>query len=271
MTELEPMVTFEVRDGAGWITFNRPEQGNPFNLDSVASLADAVAAARQADVGVVVLAARGRSFSVGGDLAAFSAAPDPAAYLDDLAEALHRQVSELMRLDAIVVSVVQGTAAGAGVSYAACADLVLATESARFTMAYTKVGLSPDGGSSLMAESIGLHRTLYMALLNPVLSAREALLMGFVSEVHPDEQFDAAVTAVLAQLTSGSRTALVAAKRLIRDQAVPSPETALRRETLAMRQNAGSPDGREGVAAFLAKRPAVFPSAASPDEATVGG
>ena len=260
MAENEPMVTFEVREGVGWITFNQPDKGNPFNLESVAALSEAVAAARKADVGVVVLAAKGKSFSVGGDLASFNAAPDPAKYLDDLAEALHREVSELMRLDAIVVSVVQGTAAGAGVSFAAAADIVLATESARFTMAYTKVGLSPDGGSSLMTASIGLHRTLYMALLNPLLSAREALLMGFVSEVHPDDTFDDAVAQVLAQLSSGSRDALVSAKRLIRAQAVPSPETALRRETLAMRENAGGPDGREGVAAFLEKRSAEFPS-----------
>jgi len=261
MSEHEPLVTFEVKDGAGWITFNQPEKGNPFNLESVAALSEAVSQARASDVGVVVLAAKGKSFSVGGDLAAFKDVPDPSQYLDDLAEALHREVSELMRLDAIVVSVVQGTAAGAGVAFAACADIVLATESARFTMAYTKVGLSPDGGSSLMTASIGLHRTLYMALLNPLLSAREALLMGFVSEVHPDDTFDAAVAQVLQQLTSGSRDALVSAKRLIRAQALPAPETALRRETLAMRDNAGSPDGREGVAAFLEKRPAVFPSA----------
>jgi len=261
MSEDEPMVTFEVRDSAGWITFNRPDQGNPFNRESVASLSEAITAAREANVGVVVLAAKGRSFSVGGDLGAFHAAPDPAVYLEDLATALHHEVVALMELDAIVVSVVHGTAAGAGVSFAACADIVLAGESARFTMAYTKVGLSPDGGSSLMTASIGLHRTLYMALLNPVLTAREALLMGFVTEVHPDAELEAAVAAVVTQLAGGSRTALVSAKRLIRQQATPSPVEALRQETMAMRENAGSPDGREGVAAFLEKRAPTFPSA----------
>jgi 2-(1,2-epoxy-1,2-dihydrophenyl)acetyl-CoA isomerase len=79
--------------------------------------------------------------------------------------------------------------------------------------------------------------------------------------VHPDAEFADAVDGVIAQLVAGSRTALVSAKRLIRAQAVPSPETALRRETLAMRENAGSPDGREGVAAFLEKRTPSFPSA----------
>ena len=258
MSDTEALVRFELRDGAGWITFSDPDRGNPFSMESVADLSAAIAEARRTDVGVVVLAAEGRSFSVGGDLATFHAAEDPSKYLDDLAEALHREISELMHLDAIVVSLVQGTAAGAGVAFAAAADIVLATESARFTMAYTKVGLSPDGGSSLMSASIGLHRTLYMALLNPLLSAREALLMGFVSEVHPDEQFADAAAAVVAQLVAGSRSALVSAKRTIRAQALPAPEAALRRESLAMRESAGSPDGREGVAAFLEKRPPAF-------------
>jgi 2-(1,2-epoxy-1,2-dihydrophenyl)acetyl-CoA isomerase len=257
----EALVRFDERGGAGWITFNQPKQGNPLNLDSVAALSEAVSAARAADVGVLVLAAEGRSFCVGGDLGAFSAARDPGAYLKELTEALHAELLALQGLDAIVVSRVQGTAAGAGVSYAASADVVLAAESARFTMAYTKVGLTPDGGSTLMEASIGLHRTLYMALLNPVLSAREALLMGFVSEVHPDEAFEVAVDDVVAQLVAGSRTALVAAKRLIRAQATPDPATALSAESLLMSESAASPDGREGVAAFLAKRPAAFPSA----------
>jgi 2-(1,2-epoxy-1,2-dihydrophenyl)acetyl-CoA isomerase len=261
MADSRKTVTFELRDGAGWITFTDPDRGNPFSKESVAELSAAIAEARKADVGVVVLAAEGRSFSVGGDLAAFNASEDPAKYLDDLAEALHREISELMHLDAIVVSVVQGTAAGAGVAFAAAADIVLAAESARFTMAYTKVGLSPDGGSSLMTASIGLHRTLYMALLNPLVSAREALLMGFVSEVHPDESFAEAVDGVIAQLVAGSRAALVSAKRTIRAQALPSPEAGLRRESLAMRENAGSPDGREGVAAFLEKRTPNFGAA----------
>jgi 2-(1,2-epoxy-1,2-dihydrophenyl)acetyl-CoA isomerase len=258
MPAIEPMVTFEVRHGAGWITFNQPDKGNPFNLASVAALSEAVAQAQAADVGVVVLAAAGRSFSVGGDLAAFNDAPDPSAYLHELADALHREVAILMDLDAIVVSVVQGTAAGAGVAFAACADIVLAAEAARFTMAYTKVGLSPDGGSSLMTSSIGLHRTLYLALLNPLVTAREALAMGFVTQVHPDDELEGAVDKVVSQLVSGSRRALVSAKRLIRQQAAPSPVEALHRETLAMAESAGSPDGREGVSAFLEKRPPVF-------------
>ena len=258
MPSSEALVTFEVRDHAGWITLNEPGKGNPFNLDSVAALREAISAAEAADVGVVVLGAQGRSFSVGGDLAAFRSAADPSAYLAELTAALHEQVASLMEMDAIVVAAVQGTAAGAGVAFATSADLVLAAESARFTLAYTKVGLSPDGGTSLLSASIGMHRTLALALLNPVVSASDALAMGFVTQVHHDAELPGAVAGVVAQLVAGSRSAQVAAKRLIRTEAVGSPVDTLARESATMAQSAGTPDGIEGVGAFLEKRTAVF-------------
>ncbi|MFI6829918.1 enoyl-CoA hydratase-related protein [Kribbella sp. NPDC050241] len=98
----------------------------------------------------MVLAADGDAFSVGGDLLAISAADDREQYVEDLAETLHRAISDLHNLNAIVVSVMAGVTAGAGVALAAAADVVLAADSARFSIAYTKVGLSPDGGTSLV-------------------------------------------------------------------------------------------------------------------------
>jgi 2-(1,2-epoxy-1,2-dihydrophenyl)acetyl-CoA isomerase len=253
-----PPVRLEIADRVARVTLDRPETGNPIDADCVAGLHEAVRAARKADVAVLVLRAEGRAFSYGGDLAAFAAAPSAADYIDDIAEALHRVVSELIRLPTIVVSVVQGAAAGAGFSLAAAADLVLAGRSARFTMAYTKVGLSPDGGSSLMTASAGLHRMLHLALLNPVLTADEAHAAGLVAQVHPDEELGAAAEQVVATLLAGSRGAQVSAKRVIRAAAVLHPEADLRRESLAIRASAEAPDGQEGIAAFLAKRPARF-------------
>jgi 2-(1,2-epoxy-1,2-dihydrophenyl)acetyl-CoA isomerase len=153
---------------------------------------------------------------------------------------------------------VQGVAAGAAVPLAAAADIVLAGRSARFTLGYTKIGFSVDGGSSLLTSSLGLHRALHLALLNPVLSAEQAQAVGLVAQVHDDGALDAAVDEVVRQLLAGSATAQAATKRLIRTAAQAAPETALRAETLAVRTAAGSPDGREGVAAFLAKRPPSF-------------
>ena len=253
-------VRYDFADGAATLTLARPERGNSLDQACIDDLLEAVRRARTDDARVVVLRADGRAFCVGGDVAAMAAATDRERYLDDLAETLHRAVAELQQLDAVVVSVVQGVAAGAGVPLAAAADLVLAGSSARFTLAYTKIGLSPDGGSSLLSASLGLHRALHLALLNPMLTAQEAREAGLVAQVHPDDQLDAACAAVVTQLLAGSRTAQVAAKRLLRAQAIPSPESALRREALAIRAAADGADGAEGIQAFLAKRPAVFPS-----------
>jgi 2-(1,2-epoxy-1,2-dihydrophenyl)acetyl-CoA isomerase len=255
-------VEYEQRDGVARIRLADADRGNPLTPAMVQELGRAVRRARADDVHVVVLSAAGRAFSVGGDVSAFAAADDVEQMVDDMAESLHRVVSDLHRMDAVVVSVVRGTAAGAGVPLAAAADLVLAAASARFTLAYTRIGFSPDGGSTLLTASIGLHRALHLALLNPVLSADEARAVGLVAQVHPDDELDAAVEDVVAVLRSGSRAAQVAAKRLLRGTATPAAETALRRETLSIRARAAGPDGREGVSAFLGKRPPRFPSSA---------
>jgi len=252
---------YEVRDGAAWFTLSQPERGNPVDLTLAQELRAAVAQARTDDVRVVVLQAEGKFFSVGGDVSAMGAAADPSAFITELADTLHEGVLGLMALDAIVVSVVRGTAAGAGFPLAAAADVVLASSEARFTLAYTKIGLTPDGGSSLLAATVGLHRVLSWALLNPLLSAADLQAAGVVTSVHAPDELDAARDKVVTQLLSGSRSAQVAAKHLLRGRSAPDAAAALDAETARISSAAGSPDGREGVRAFLDKRAASFPSA----------
>jgi 2-(1,2-epoxy-1,2-dihydrophenyl)acetyl-CoA isomerase len=252
---------YQVRDGAAWLTLCQPDRGNPIDMTLARELRDAVAQARADGVRVVVLDHEGKAFSVGGDISAMAAAEDPSGFIQELADTLHEGVLGLTRLDAIVVSVVRGTAAGAGFPLAAAADVVLAADSARFTLAYTRIGLTPDGGSTLLAETVGLHRLLHWALLNPLLTAADLQAAGVVASVHPAEELDAAVDKVVAQLLAGSRDAQVAAKHLLRGRAAPDAAAALDAETAGISRAAGSPDGREGVRAFLDKRAPSFPSA----------
>lgn len=254
----DTLVRYQHDAGVSRITLADGDRGNPVNQASVAQLLEAVRSADRDGARVIVLAAEGRFFSVGGDLAAFGGADDRALLIDDLAEALHRVVSELVRCDAIVVSVVQGTAAGAGFPLAAAADVVLAADTAKFSLAYTKVGLSPDGGSSLLVHTLGLHRTLRLALLGDLLSAQEAYDAGLVARVVPAEELTGVADQLVAGLAAGSAGANAAAKRLLRQVAAPAPETALRRESLSIRELAGSADGGEGIAAFLEKRAPRF-------------
>ena len=141
------------------IVLNRPDAANGMNDTMTRELADAAALCDTAATKVVTLTGAGRFFSAGGDLKAIAAAPSRGAYVKGIADDLHRAMSTFARMDAVLITAVNGIAAGAGFSLAVTGDLVLAAESASFTMAYTKVGLSPDGSSSyFLPRLIGLRQ-----------------------------------------------------------------------------------------------------------------
>lgn len=251
-------VSYSFADGIARITLDDGDRGNPIHQDSVGQLRAAVRRSGADRARVILLTATGRFFSVGGDISRFGAAEDIGSLVDDLAEDLHRTVSDLVRSPAIVVAAVQGMAAGAGFPLAAAADVLLAARSAKFTLGYTKIGFSVDGGTSLLVHSLGLHRALRLALLNDVITAEEAYAAGLVARVVEDDELVAAAETVAAQLAAGSATAQAATKQLLRTAAEESPESVLRAESLSIRARAAEPDGREGVRAFLEKRPAAF-------------
>jgi 2-(1,2-epoxy-1,2-dihydrophenyl)acetyl-CoA isomerase len=254
----EKYVDYALTEGAARITLVDADRGNPMTPDSGAELLAAVLRAKADGARVVVLSAEGRFFSVGGDLGGFAAATDAGAHLLELAEGAHRIITELIRGDAVVVSAVQGVAAGIGFPLAAAADVVLAADTAKFSLAYAKVGLSPDGGGTLLVHTLGLHRVLRLALVGDLLTAQEAYDAGLVARVVPADQLAAATDEVVAGLLAGSAEALAATKRLVRGAAEAAPESALRREAESISRLGGSPSGREGIAAFLEKRAPRF-------------
>ncbi len=254
----EKYVDYAFAEGAARITFVNGERGNPVHPESSDQLLAAVLRAKADGARVIVLAAEGRFFSVGGALDDFAVAEDPRALLLELAEGSHRIVTELVRGDAIVVSVVHGTAAGIGFSIAAAADIVLAADSAKFSLAYAKVGLSPDGGGSLLAHTLGLHRVLRLALLGDLLTAREAHEAGLVARVVPFDDLAATAEEIVTGLLDGSGEALAATKRLVRDVAESAPESRLRKEAESISHLVGATNGQEGIRAFLEKRAPKF-------------
>lgn len=250
-------VDYRLEDSVARITLADPERGNPIHHGVVGELGTYVRHAISTRARVIVLSSTGRYFSVGGDLDAFATADDIGPFIEDLAESLHRVVSDLMRADAVVISVIQGPAAGAGFPLAAAADLVVASRAATFSLAYTKVGLSIDGGTSLLVHTLGLHRMLRIALLNDQLTAEDAHELGLVARV-VDGNLEDEVNALVARLRGGAADALAATKRLLRTVAEPAPEAAMRAEALSISARASSPDGVEGVSAFLEKRSPEF-------------
>ena len=197
---------YEVRDGVAHITLNREKAANALNLATCQELeAAALAAQEDAAVRAVVVGAKGKMFCAGGDLPAMGEAGDDApALLKRMTIHLHAALSILSRMDAPVVAAVGGAAAGAGFSLVCAADLAVAGESAKFTMAYTAAGLSPDGSSTYtLPRLIGRRRTAELMLLNRRLTAAEALDWGIVTQVVPDAEVDATAGKLATRLAKG--------------------------------------------------------------------
>jgi 2-(1,2-epoxy-1,2-dihydrophenyl)acetyl-CoA isomerase len=214
MTDFETL-TFAQSGPVTSIVLNRPDAANGMNDTLTRELAAAAALCDTAATKVVTITGAGRFFCAGGDLKAMAAAPDAATFVKGIADDLHRALSTFARMDAVVITAVNGTAAGAGFSLAVTGDLVLSAESAKFTMAYTKAGLSPDGSSSYyLPRLIGIRRTQQLMLTNRTLTAAEALDWGLVTEVVPDADLAARTEALAKEMASTSRTSNSAVKRL---------------------------------------------------------
>jgi 2-(1,2-epoxy-1,2-dihydrophenyl)acetyl-CoA isomerase len=252
---------FELRDGVARVTLNRPEAHNAMNLAMVRELYDAI---RRCDddpaVRAVLLTGTGKAFCAGGDLRSFSATgAEIGAHVKDVTTALHDAISRMARMDAPVIAAVNGAAAGGGMALACACDLIVAGESARFTMAYTRAGLTPDGSSTFyLPRLVGLGRALDLALTNRMLSAAEAEAWGIVSRVVPDADLLPAAERLAAELAAGATAALGGAKRLLTSGWNETLETQMARESRRIARAAEGAEAREGIAAFLEKRPPRF-------------
>lgn len=251
---------FDQAGAVATIRLNRPEAANGMNDTMTRELAEAAARADDPDTKVVVITGAGRFFCAGGDLKAMAASPlGPGPYVKGIAEDLHRAISTFARMDAVVITAVNGVAAGAGFSLAVSGDLVLAAEAASFTMAYTKAGLSPDGSASYyLPRLIGVRRTQELMLTNRTLSAADALEWGLVTEVVEDVALTRRAAELADQIASGARGSNAAVKKLVLASFRNDIETQMALEAELIAQNADGADGREGIDAFLNKRAPKF-------------
>lgn len=256
----DPPVLLAIEGGIARVTLNRPDAANAIDVALARSLEEAVQRIATTDgVRAVVLAGAGDRFCGGGDIRSFAATPDLPGMLEEVLTWLHPAVVGLAELDAPVVASVQGSAAGAGLALVAGADLVLAAYSTKFVMAYTGIGLVPDGGSTwYLPRIVGARRALELALTNWVLTADEAHAWGLVTRVVPDSELEEKTDAFVSQIAAGPTGAYAAAKRLIRSSATMSLENQLALEVSEMIIAGGTADGVEGVRAFVEKRQPQF-------------
>ncbi len=238
------------------ITLARPDAANALNFAMGAELLDVARLCRD-DKGVraVILDADGKVFCAGGDIVTFASAGDrlPTA-LKELIEIFHPAVETLSTMNAPVIAAVQGVAAGAGLSLLSSCSLAIASDAASFTMAYTGIGLTPDGGATyFLPRQIGLRKTEELMITNRRLNAAEALDWGLVNEVVTPEALAGRVDARANQLAAGATAASGAARRMLLASFgnTMTAQLALAQEPLVAA--GGSRDGLAGVAAFKAK------------------
>ncbi len=254
---------FEVRESVAHITLNRPDVFNALDATLARDILAAVTECeRDTTIRALLLTGAGKAFCAGGDLRTFAAAladEGLAAELRSILESLHQAITRLTQLEAPVLAAVNGAAAGAGLSLVNACDLVVAGESARFTVAYTRAGLTPDGSSTyFLPRRIGLSRALELTLTNRTLTAQEALDWGIVNRVVADADLASEAETLALQLAAGPTRALGAAKRLLRESSDSTLDEQLAREAEEIAAIVRTEDAHEGIQAFLEKRSPRF-------------
>ncbi|WP_153130294.1 2-(1,2-epoxy-1,2-dihydrophenyl)acetyl-CoA isomerase PaaG [Dechloromonas hortensis] len=256
-------ITFTVDAGIARLTLNRPDKLNSFNTEMHAELRVALDHIQDnKNIRVLVLSGAGRAFCAGQDLAdrAMQMVDGKMPDIGNVVEANYKPlVLRLQNLRVPTIAAVNGIAAGAGASVALACDLVVATKSASFLQAFSKIGLIPDtGGTWFLPQRVGMARAMGLALLADKLSAEKAADWGLIWQCVEDAEFTAAVDALAKQLSTAPTKALVRTRQAMHAAPGHTLEQQLSMEGGFMRELGWSPDYAEGVAAFMAKRAPDF-------------
>jgi len=260
-----PSVVVERRGGVLEIILNRPEILNAVNRETIAALAAAVAeTAEDRAARVVLLRGAGTHFCAGGDITMFAelirlTPAERQTALYRIVDTLHPLLVRMRHMPKPIVAVVQGAAAGVGLSFVLAADLALAAEDAVFTSGYIHLGTSPDGGmTATLPHIVGIKRAAELMLLGDRFDAQRALALGLVNRVVPADALETEAAALAARLAAGPTHAYGRTKRLLQATIGDAFDAQLRRETESFAACAATEDFAEGVRAFLDKRRPVF-------------
>ncbi len=251
------LVSLGVSDGVGHLRLERPGASNALDLGTARALLDGVTTATEDErVSAVLLTGAGPRFSVGGDLGAFMAAPDPSAYVHELATTLDRVGQLLRSMPKPVVVGVHGVVAGGSLALMLSADLIVAAQQTTFVTAYSKVGLTPDCGLSwLLPRSVGHHRAAEMLLMNRTIVAEEALAWGLVTHVVPDTHVAAPARQIAARLAAGPTHALGQTSRLLGQSWGATRQESGDDESRTITEAFDRPESVEAIEHFLGVRP----------------
>jgi 2-(1,2-epoxy-1,2-dihydrophenyl)acetyl-CoA isomerase len=248
-----------IKNLIAYITLNRPERLNSFDMKLGEELSDALQhVAKDPEVRAVVLQGTGKGFCGGGDVKEMHAAADKSRFLRDLTRAIHRCVIEIRTMEKPVIAAVNGAAFGAGLSLALACDMVIAVKDAKMSTAFIGIGLAPGCGTQFFTRTVGYQRACEYILTSKTFPAEEGYRLGIVNRVVDAEHLHAAVEEAVALFRTLPPIAVGKAKMLINKSLENDFISHLELESRTAAWSAGTDDFKEGVAAFVEKRKPVF-------------
>ncbi len=255
---MEP-VTFEVKDKVAYICLNRPDKFNSFNREMALLLQKHLDhCATDENIRAVYLTGNGKAFCAGQDISELTG-ENPATFDKILSEHFNPIITKICNLPLPVVCAVNGVAAGAGANIALCCDIVVATESASFIQAFSKIGLIPDsGGTFFLPRLIGLQKATALMMLGEKIQAKDAEQMGMIYKSFSDETFEAASKNIATTLASMPTKGLAYTKQALQASASNSLEQQLQLEDQLQYKAGHTADYNEGISAFVEKRKPEF-------------
>ena len=253
-------ILFSQQGSIGTMTFNRPEVYNAMNEELILAMRDVTAEiGASKTLRVLILKGAGKAFLAGGDVGLFYKQRDGMQGIKPMGDALHAGIKNIRNMPFPVIAQIQGACAGAGLSVAMAADFAIAAEGAQFNTAYTKIGLSPDGGSTFfLPRYVGMKRALELTMLADMFDASAAASMGIINRAVPADVLEQEVAALAERLSNGATQAFARAKKLINQSFITPIDKQLDDEMAYFAECALTNDFKEGVTAFVEKRKPKF-------------
>ena len=251
-------VLFELREGVGCLTFNRPEKLNSFNGEMALNLQKILDECRSPEIRAVYITGSGKAFSAGQDIEELTG-PNPPSTNKILAEHFNPVITKIKTLEKPVVAAVNGVAAGAGANIALCCDVVVATKNASFIQAFSKIGLIPDsGGTYFLPRLIGWQKASALMMLGEKISAEEAEKSGMIYKYFEDDEFAESAFSIAKKLAQMPTTGLAFTKKALQSSFTNTLDEQLMLEDQLQQLASETHDYKEGVQAFMEKRKPVF-------------
>jgi len=250
---------FETKNHVAYITLNRPERLNSFDIKLGEELHDVLKTiSKKNDTRAVLLRGTGEGFCGGGDVKEMHAAEDKPRFLRKLTKTIHKCVIEMRTMQKPIIAAVNGAAFGAGLSLALACDIIIAVKEAKFGTAFIGIGLAPGCGTQFFTKLVGYQKACEYILTSKVFTAEEALKLGIINKVVEPNELDDTVEEFTDKFRRLAPIAVGKAKMLINKSLENDMISHLELESITASKSAGTKDFNEGVTAFVEKRKPVF-------------